>query len=150
MAQPKESINVDIMGRVLSLEQRTKGLQGRISALEARLSVGAGDTDTSDSGISGDVEFVPAAQLSDPCQEQGTLDARLAALERELNQPTIRKSHNYPISRAFDATGLIAGAIMIGASLLLFTGNIDIIRNPLAVMGCGILLIAGAALRLVL
>jgi hypothetical protein len=131
----------------MSLEQRTKGLQGRISALEARLSGTACDDRTSDPGNGGDVEFVAAAQLSSPYPAHGTLDARPSALEQTLNAAI---PENTGLSRAFDATGLIAGAILIGAGLLLFTGNIEIVRNPLAVMGCGILLIGTAIKRIVL
>jgi hypothetical protein len=143
-------MNADLIGRLMSLEQRTKGIQGRISALEARLSGTAGDSSTSDPGTSGDVEFVPAAELSVPYPVQSTQDARPSALERTLNGPITQENHKPPAGRIFNATGLIAGAIMIGTSLLLFTGNIEIIKNPLAVMGCGILLIATALKRIVL
>ncbi len=49
--------------------------------------------------------------------------------------------------QAMDVTGLIAGAILIGAGILLLTGNVEIMKNPLAAIGCGILLIAGALKR---
>jgi hypothetical protein len=150
MSQTRESINTDVMGRVMSLEQRTKGIQGRISALEARLSGPAGDNSTGDPGNDGDVEFVPAAQLSSLYPAQGTLDVRPSALQQTLKHPAIPEKTRFQGGRAFEATGLIAGAILIGASLLLFTGNLEIIRNPLAVMGCGILLIGTALKRIVL
>ncbi|MGE5465292.1 MAG: hypothetical protein ACM3PB_00155 [Betaproteobacteria bacterium] len=150
MSQPRESINTDVIGRVMSLEQRTKGIQGRLSALEARLSGIASDDGAGDPGISRDVEFVPAPGLSVMYQMQSTHEARPSALELSLNQPAMRENHKFPMNQAFNVTGLIAGAIMIGASLLLFTGNIEIIKNPLAAMGCGILLIGTALKRIVL
>jgi hypothetical protein len=55
-----------------------------------------------------------------------------------------------PSMSIVDITGLIAGAILIGAGLLLYTGNIDIIKNPLVAIGCGILLIGSALKRIVL
>ncbi len=133
----------------MSLEQRTKGIQGRISALEARLSGTAGD-DTSDPGINGDVEFVPAAGHSAMHHMQSTHEARPSVFERSLNQPAMLENHKSPMDQVFNTTGLIAGAIMIGASLLLFTNNVEIIKNPLIALGCGILLVGTASKRIVL
>jgi len=150
MSQSRVTIDSDAVGRIMSLEQRTKGLQGRISAIEVRLSGTADKDGCRESGVCEDTEFVPAAQHSSLCPEPGTIEARLSGLELTLNQCIMPENHRLPASRTFDITGLIAGVIMIGASLLLYTGNFDVIKNPLLAMGCGILLIGGALKRIVL
>lgn len=139
MSQYKETIDADLNGRLMFLEQRTKGLQGRISALEVRLS-GSAACDNNGIGSLDDTDFIPAARFSDPGREQMPTSDQAWQHERP------RQGRD----RVFEATGLMAGAILIGAGLLLYTGNLEILRNPLVVMSCGILLITGAVLRLVL
>jgi len=139
MSQYKEAIDADLTGRVMYLEQRTKGLHGRISALEVRLSGSAACNDNRAIACN-DADFVPAAGFSGPGREHMPVPDPAYQQERPSSGP----------GRTFDATGLIAGAILIGAGLLLYAGNLEILRNPLVVMGCGILLIAGTALRMVI
>jgi hypothetical protein len=139
MSQYKETIDADLSGRVMCLEQRTKGMQGRISAIEVRLS-GTAACRENGAGACDDMDFFPAAGFSGLSQVQG----------RMPDQACHQASHQPAPVRAVDATGLIAGAILIGAGILLYAGNLEILRNPIIAMGCGIVLIAGAALRAVL
>ncbi len=152
MSQYKETIDADLTGRVMSLEQRTKGLQGRISALEMCLSGSAGHSRSVESGACDDTEFVPAAMLSHLSgdQEPGTVEERFFMIEPMAGRKGSRENRLPVVARAIDTTGIIAGGILLGAGLLLYSGNLDIIKNPLLAMGCGILLIAGVAVRLVL
>jgi hypothetical protein len=141
MSQPRDYINTDMVGRIMSLEQRTKGLQGRISALEARLSCTTDNDSSSVKGISEDTEFIPAIDLSSLCPGPSSLDARLSALEQTVKKSDNRVSSYHIIPRAGDITGVVAGAILVVAGLLLYTGNIDMLKNPLMSMACGIFLI---------
>ncbi|MGA9140453.1 MAG: hypothetical protein WBZ29_09530 [Methanocella sp.] len=139
MSQYKEITDADLSGRVMCLEQRTKGLQGRISAIEVRLS-GTAVRQDNEAGACNDMDYIPAAGFSGFCQQPG----------RMPDQACQQVSHRPGPVRAVDATGLIAGAILIGIGILLYAGNLEILRNPIVAMGCGILLIAGATLRAVL
>jgi hypothetical protein len=143
MSQPKESVNMDVMGRVMFLEQRTKGLQGRLSAIEMRLS-GNGGHDFSP-GPAEDTEFIPAAGLSNLPPGTGTTDHRPPAIERSMAVDPVHQQRAVP--KALDMTGIVAGLILIGAGLLLYTGNIDLIKNPLLSLGCGIFFILFSVIR---
>jgi hypothetical protein len=49
--------------------------------------------------------------------------------------------------RLVDTTGLVGGAILIGVGLLLYAGNIDVVKNPLLSLGCGMSLILFSIVR---
>jgi hypothetical protein len=145
MSQEKYHSNVmDVTGRVLSLEQRVKGLQGRIAAIEARLSC-AGDLPAGNSYPAED--FVPATRNTDhlALAEPGIPGDEKCPANPAPGVPGT--TSGLPEKQTSDLTGLLAGAILIGAGLLLLTGNLEILKNPLAAIGCGILLIAGSLKR---
>jgi hypothetical protein len=134
------SVIMDMTGRVLSLEQRFKGLQGRLAAIEARLSCPGGN---SGNDIP-EEDFVPATGQFDKHEtaDYGMSDDQKCSAGRAPPDPG-------PVTAGvtkmnFDITGMIAGAIMLGAGILLFTENLEIIKNPLVAIGCGILLMIGA------
>jgi hypothetical protein len=149
MSKPRESVNADIMGRVMSLEQRTQGLQGRLAALEARLSDTAGNAGNYNDDIREDVEFVAAIRLTPLCPGPSPLE-----IPAEHGLP-IKSDCNSAIPgqrvlHSIDATGVVAGTILLGAGLLLSTGNVDLIKNPLLSLGCGIFLILLSLMRPIL
>lgn len=132
------------MGRVLSLEQRVKGLQGRIAAIETRLSIPA-DSPACNGAPAED--FAPAAGQLDQCRVNNPDmpgDQRLAVRQMQQDAgPEMARA----IKPGVDRTGVLAGTIMIGAGILLLTGNLEIMKNPLAAIGCGIAFIAVALRR---
>ncbi len=137
------SLDMDLAGRVMAIEQRLKGLQGRTSALEARLSSPEGADAGGTAGTTED--FVVAMSPAAVAASRGP-----AIADRETPSPEPRIRGGSAITGrtrpGVDATGLIAGGILIGAGVLLFAGNFDLIKNPIVAMGCGVLL-AGTALR---
>ena len=132
----------DLMGRVLSLEQRVRGLHGRIAAIEVRLSV----PQASAPADSPDVEFVPATimegvhatDMQNPGRVPGSAETAAGP-----GLPGLRNRGKEP----YELSGLIAGLILVGAGILLYLGNFDMIRNPIVVVGCGVLLLSSALLR---
>jgi len=136
--------DTDIFGRILSIEQRIRGLQGRVAAIETRLS-GPGDVGGKPSVLPAppEEEFVPAF-----AGIPGQHEEHEPASGQTLMPAAGDADHRRPGIRAIDGTGLIAGAILIGAGLLLYTGNLNLLRNPLLALGCGILLITGAVARI--
>jgi hypothetical protein len=138
----------DMTGRVLSLEQRVKGLHGRIAAIEARISCPEIDSAQGNNGPPED--FVPATNNSDQQSyaDYGVSGDRKYPAVQAL--PCVGPGFGRKAKPAADLTGLIAGAILIGAGILLLTGNVEILKNPIAAIGCGILFIAGALKRIVI
>lgn len=151
MSLNNNTIDADLTGRIMSLEQRTKGMQGRISALEISLSGYGAKATIPEACACNDTEFVPAI-ISRPYVEADyhMTEAKISAKEESMNRQCSMNINRQKVTRAIDTTGIIAGAILIGIGLLLYSGNLDIIKNPLLAMGCGISMIAGVALRLVL
>ena len=136
---------MDMTGRILSLEQRVKGLHGRIAAIEARISCPGSDSAPGDHEPFED--FVPATNNFD---QERDIDNRLPGdPEHPAGQAMTHVDPGFGrrAKQAMDLTGLIAGAILIGAGILLLTGNVETMKNPLVAIGCGILLIAGALKR---
>ena len=138
MSQSRESVALDVMGRVMSLEQRTKGLQGRIAALEARLSGPAGQAITGTPGNGDDIEFVQALPFSSHQPRPEAHDTGQPSPGSMINSHGNCASPRPAAPRPLDTTGIIAGLILIGTGLLLYMGNIDLIKNPLLSLGCGI------------
>lgn len=120
----------DILGRVMALEQRARGLSGRVNALEIRFSSGNGGVDP--------VEFVPAEQPP----AAGGLEGRVAALEASMGRKPQQKVS------MLDATGLVVGLILLAAGILLATGSIDLLRNPLLSFSGGVATLSCALYRL--
>lgn len=121
----------DIVGRIMALEQRTRGLNGRLSALEMRFS---GDTSACDV-----TEFVPAGPDSAPA----SLEGRVAALEAAIS----KRAPAQKVS-ALDVTGIVVGLTMLAVGVLLATDSIDLLRNPLLAFAGGLIVLACAAWRL--
>ncbi len=128
-----KSAGPDVIGRVLALEQKTRGLYGRVSALEMRFSGEPAPYDAT--------EFVPG-------ERQGlSVESRLAALEGAL-----RDKKQEPVTgkaSMLDATGIIVGISLLAVGAILAMGSIDLLRNPLLAFGAGIIVLACAAWRLI-
>ena len=147
MSQYKESVDIDLTGRVMYLEQRTKGLQGRISAIETRLSGTAGNDFFPEPAIDMDAEFVPANGPINYGHVPGAYGAGHSGTEPPAKTDP-RLTGRQPLTMyRVDATGLLAGGLLIGVGLLLYAGNLDIIKNPILSIGCGLLLILFSVLR---
>jgi hypothetical protein len=129
-----KNVDPDIVGRVMSLEQKTRGLYGRVGALELRFSGEPGEASAFD-----DLEFVPGEMRQDP------LEARIAELETAIKKkPAAQKMS------MLDATGLVVGLSLLGVGVLLTTGSVDILRNPLLAFCAGIVILACAAWRVLI
>jgi len=132
----------DTIGRVMVLEQKTKGLYGRISAIEMRISREPGEAQDYDT-----TEFIPGERPL----AKGTalpLETRVMALENAL-----KKSEKAPALgnlSMLDATGLVIGIAALAIGFLLASGSIDILRNPLLAFAAGIIILVCSAGRLVL
>ncbi|HTY90521.1 MAG TPA: hypothetical protein VMC84_05030 [Methanocella sp.] len=130
MEATNKSGEPDIIGRVMALEQRTRGLSGRVSALELRFS-GESACDP--------VEFVPG----EPPAGGARLEDRVAALEAAMS----KKAPPQKVSM-FDVTGLIVGLSMLAVGVLLATGSFDLLRNPLLAFAGGLVILACTGYRL--
>ncbi len=143
MSRAEYTIDKDLAGRVMAIEQRLKGLQGRTAAIEARLSCpdNARPRYTEDPGD----DYVQAMHSTDT---KATGEVAIVAMGAGSVSQGLIKDSGTKVRRSFnvDATGLIAGGILIGAGLLMYMGSFDLLKNPLVATGCGILL-AGCALR---
>jgi hypothetical protein len=122
----------DLVGRIMALEQKARGLSGRVSALEMRFSGEAAAYD--------DTEFVPGERRREP-----SLEGRITALEAAL-----REKRRAPRVSVFDVTGVVVGLSLLAVGALLATGSVDLLRNPLLAFAAGIVILACAAGRLVL
>ena len=123
----------DILGRVMALEQRTRGLHGRVNALEMRLS-GAVGPDAQE-----DCEFVAGERLPD------SLEKRVAALEAIANG---RKEPDARGASMLDITGMVVGLSLLAVGVLLSTNSIDLLRNPLLAFTVGVIILACSMGRL--
>ncbi len=128
-----KGIEPDIVGRVLALEQKTRGLYGRVGALEMRFSGEASAYD--------DTEFVSGERRRDL-----SLEGRISALEAALRE-TRPKAQKVSM---LDVTGVVIGLSLLAVGALLAAGSIDLLRNPLLAFTAGIVILACAAGRLVL
>ena len=122
----------DIVGRIMALEQRTRGLYGRVGALEMRFSGEAAACD--------DTEFVPGERRRDL-----SLEGRIASLEAALSE---RRPASRKVSM-LDVTGVVVGLSLLAVGALLATGSTDLLRNPLLAFTAGVIILACAASRLV-
>jgi len=122
----------DVVGRIMALEQKTRGLYGRVGALEMRFSGNAAAYD--------DTEFVPGER-----RRELSVESRIAALEAALQE----KGRSKQKVSMLDVTGLVVGFSLLAAGALLATDSIDLLRNPLLAFTAGIVILACAAGRLV-
>ena len=150
----------DVDGRVMALEQNTRGLNARVCAIEKSLSA--------DHLVRHNVNKVPQSIATPEITETDPIDDFVPAIKEiridqceymsdnrekmvgETEKPVtltgiekISRSMALPL----DITGLLAGALLILISLLLFTGNIGLLKNPLVPLGAGMLLIACVVVR---
>lgn len=136
------SMELDIVGRVMALEQKTRGLYGRVGAMEMRMSMGPGEAAVYDN-----TEFVPGEHR--PVQgTTASLENRIAALESSLKE----KKQALTVQKVsmLDVTGLVIGFSMLAVGVLLATDSVDILRNPLLAFAAGIIILACAVGRLLL
>lgn len=137
-----KSIEMDITGRVMALEQKLRGLQGRVSALEMRLSIetpGACQISLNDG-----IEFISGEPSLQHVPDISALEGRLSSMEERLQNKKVDKKN-----LALDLTGLIVGMAMLVIGILLSTNSFDVLRNPLLAFGAGIAILACVALRFV-
>lgn len=148
-----------MQGRMLSLEQKFKGLNARLCAIEMSISRnGVPDTIVRENpnakGCDRETEnyvsddFVPAsACINQSGGKYDDLRKRLETLERQAGKPAIGNSRlsNMPL---FDVTGVVAGLILIAVSLLLYTQNFEMLKNPVLPLASGAILMACVALKL--
>ncbi len=140
MDNSNKSVEPDTIGRVMALEQKTRGLSGRVSALEIRFS--PGETSPVEAAAYDATEFVPGEPRRD-----ASVESRIAALEAALGENG-RTSGPRKVS-AFDVTGLVIGISLLAVGALLATDSIDLLRNPLLASTAGAIILACAAWRLV-
>lgn len=129
-----EKYGSDYTGRVMSIEQRLRGLQGRVRALEMRVSTR--DSPIEASEALDEIEFIAACPVDSVPDD---IVLRLEALEK--------KAGPAPGPDTLDVSGIVGGLALIGAGLLLSAGSFDLLKNPLLAFGTGIALLAGAGMR---
>ena len=141
-----KSIEMDITGRVMALEQKLRGLQGRVSALEMRLSMET--PGTVQVSLYDGMEFISG----EPCPQQApdisALEGRMSSMEAALQDK--KTEHLDKKNLALDLTGLIVGLAMLAIGVLLSTNSFDVLRNPLLAFGAGIAILACVALRFII
>jgi hypothetical protein len=139
-----KSIQTDITGRVMALEQKLRGLQGRVSALEMRLSMES--PDTCQPCLYDGTEFVSGESYAET-PDVSALEGRLSAMEAVLRDKPAR--HADPKSLAFDLTALVVGLSLLAIGVLLSTDSFDILRNPMLAFGAGVAVLACAVIKLI-
>ena len=140
MSRAEYTLDKDLTGRIMSIEQRLKGLQGRTAAIEARLSCTSSDRDPLISCNNDNMVFFPAPSISIPCQEPIKSDAR-SDTNGSASRGNKADDHKSLALYIADAPGIVTGVILVGVGLLIYTGNIDLIKNPLFSITCGIFFI---------
>jgi hypothetical protein len=130
-----KSAEPDIVGRVMALEQKMRGLYGRVSALEMRFSPG-------EAAAYDDTEFVSGER-----RRELSLEGRMTALEAALKEK--RRAPNAQKVSMLDVTGVVVGFSLLAVGALLAAGSIDLLRNPLLAFTAGIVILACAVGRLV-
>jgi hypothetical protein len=141
-----KSIETDITGRVMALEQKLRGLQGRVSALEMRLSMetpGAGQVSLYDG-----MEFISGEPCPQQAPDMAVLEGRLSSMEAMFQNKKAERSDRKNL--AIDLTGLIVGLALLAIGVLLSTNSFDVLRNPLLAFGAGIAILACVTLRFII
>ena len=143
---PAES---DVDGRVMALEQIARGLNARLCAIERSYSCAdhlpagtAGAARTPEACNREETyDFVPApmAEYGDTGQVPNHDDGRTH--EPETCRPSSGQAWQP------DITGLVGGALMIVVSLLSFTDNLALLKNPVVPLLFGLLLIGGVLIK---
>lgn len=139
-----KNTETDLAGRVMSLEQKFRGLHGRVSALEMRLSPGAsGEDDIDEYDLT---EFVACGNtgISGGIPDSVDLEDRVRSLEERLGRTdaSVQRSHAEGSVHTIDITGLIMGISMIAIGILLSTNSLDMLKNPMLAFVCGVSLLA--------
>jgi hypothetical protein len=141
-----KSIEMDITGRVMALEQKLRGLQGRVSALEMRLSMET--PGTCQISLYDGMEFISGEPSQLHSSDMSLLEGRLSSMEATLLNK--KAEHEDRKSLALDLTGLIVGLTMLAIGALLSTNSFEVLRNPLLAFGAGIVILACVALRFII
>lgn len=157
----REPAMSDMDGRLMALEQNARGLNARLRAIEksfsgnshlvpARAGTQAVIPDHLSSHIQDIDDFVPAAEIAVQYEQTGVQESQGLNGQTTLPPVPISGRKNTPGIKLllFDATGLVAGLIMVLISVLLYTGNMEMLKNPLMPLVSGVLLIACVCLRL--
>lgn len=138
----------DAPGRVIWLEQKVRGLEARTRALELYMSGPGCQNSKYGQPLQAlpEDEYVPAGATAHDVDYAG-LENRLAALEK-ASKPGKKGPVGAAPGRAIDVTGLLIGSALIITGVLLYSGSMDLLKNPLLSLGCGILITAYALIRL--
>ena len=156
----RDQAGSDIDGRVMAVEQNIRSLNARVCAIEKSLSVdhlvshsriviSQPTTDQQMTETDPMDDFVPAMReiKIDPNGEMSDdRYIRIGEAEKPVTITGIKKISS-SMGLPLDITGLLAGALLILISLLLFTDNISLLKNPLVPLGAGILLIGCVVVR---
>jgi hypothetical protein len=132
----------DVIGRVMSLEQKTKGLYGRISAIEMRISMEQGEAQAYDT-----LEFIQGERPASKVTAM-SLENRVATLESALEKN--KKIISPGNISMLDVTGLVIGISALSIGFLLFIGSTDILRSPLLAFAAGTVILVCSVGRMVI
>ena len=138
-----KSIETDVTGRVMALEQKLRGLQGRVSAVEMRLSMET--PGPCQINLYDGMEFISGEPCPQQSPDMSALEGRLSSLEAVLQNKKAERVDKKNL--ALDLTGLIVGVALLAIGVLLSTNSFDVLRNPLLAFGAGIAILACVGLR---
>jgi len=136
----------DLLGRLMFLEQQVKGLRSRLHALEISITASRAGPEGRLVRADPEDEFMPAAPYAHE-DVIASYEDRIRALEVSL-EPAGKEPKSAASGKlSVDGAGLIIGILLTLAGVLLLTGNLDLLRNPMLSLGCGIIVSAYALLR---
>lgn len=141
-----KSIEMDIVGRVMALEQKLRGLQGRVSALEIRLSSDSRDACPLDP--LDHTEFI-SGECAHTVPDLSALEGRIAAIESAVHDKPLMSASIGKKNFALDLTGIVVGMSLLVIGVLLSTDSFDILRNPLLAFGAGIVVLACVLVKII-
>ena len=155
-AADKDQAVSDLDGRLMSLEQNIRGLNARMRAIERSFpgekeqlrAVTCAQEPLYAHEEKDAYDFVPAVEIAGQYGHEDIADSR-DQFDSIPSGPVLvidRKEKSGLLRQPFDLTGLIAGLIMILISALLFTGNVEMLKNPVVPFAFGALLIGWVCL----
>ncbi|WP_424357856.1 hypothetical protein [Methanocella sp. MCL-LM] len=158
-AGDREQATSDLDGRLMALEQNARGLNARLRAVERSFSGDRLQLQSSTCTLEpvfdqpafrepGMDDFVPAAEITIPYEHTGEHELKDTRPEKDENPiGTGGRKRSWLNWQPLDVTGLIAGLIMLLISILLYTGNVEVLKNPAMPFVFGVLLIGCVYLR---
>ena len=130
----------DLPGRIMSLEQKYRGIQGRVSAIEMRLSPSAGDEEG--------LEFIACSDGEEPSVDRDAIQKRMALIEKQVSElKGGGETKNHVVMHTIDITALLTGIGLMGLGIIIWLNGYDLLRNPLLPIGCGAFMLSLSAIR---